>query len=634
MPKGTIRRTVKLLLATCIVSLLLTGCSKALAVYNEKRDSDFKKVKSVNGLIFEVPEEYLEEATSVKDLASIEDVKKDKSYYMDTLSDVYMLFNFEEYIIFASSNVEDIDLEEVEDLDDLQDMLDDSDSDDFKIGKKYVRSTNKDGVIKMIVDASADLEFIEGVDNEFHGKIVLIQDDDIASMLFVGVTEDEAGKKANKMIDYVAKSVVADEYDPSLEDKFDTGAEDDIEVSETPAEEEQPEPTTAPSVAPETDQTSTGSGTLSNDLYSFQIEIEGEVYQLPMKYSDFVSRGWISEEDDTQTLAPNEYMMGCTFTKGDMEISAEIINMGVNVEPYSNCLIGGLCVEEYYDAPTISASLPGGITYGVSSKEDIIAAYGDPTDLYESEYSISLTYEYASYQEIEIGINPETKVVDSIDVRNFVLPEGALQNVEINTEVPDIVKQYKAPSSLGDDFTKFIVEFDGALYQLPAPYSEFEKNGWKIVESESDANVVAKDSGWITLIKNNQSFRAMVYNYADYATTVENCFVTEVEADVNYMNVPLTVQKGITIGMSKKDLEKALSGTTFETYDGSSYISYSIAGPDSILDCVEILINKETNKVYKIEVSNRPASDKLFKQKNAYNNIICITPLYNGQELC
>ena len=48
---------------------------------------------------------------------------------------------------------------------------------------------------------------------------------------------------------------------------------------------------------------------LSDDLYSFQLEYDGVVYQLPMAYADLTAQGWeLSEYDDPeQMIGSNSY---------------------------------------------------------------------------------------------------------------------------------------------------------------------------------------------------------------------------------------------------------------------------------------------------------------------------------------
>lgn len=141
---------------------------------------------------------------------------------------------------------------------------------------------------------------------------------------------------------------------------------------------------------------------------------------------------------------------------------------------------------------------------------------------------------------------------------------------------------------------------------MPAPVSEFEKNGWTVKEDQSDMTVKGKDFGWVALMKNNQELRVIAQNYGANATTIRNCFVTSVKGDDNSTNMPITVQKGITRGMAKAELEKALEGVTYKFEESDMFEYYTIEGPESSLDRVEILVRKDTSVVQAIEVSNAP----------------------------
>lgn len=357
------------------------------------------------------------------------------------------------------------------------------------------------------------------------------------------------------------------------------------------------------------------SSELSDDPYSFQISVGGEIYQLPMTFEQLVSYGWEYDGDVTQTLDPNQYTFSDVFKKGDAKIYAKICNFGADVMAIDKCTVGSLT----FDSMTVEDNqlgifLPGGIEFLKSTKEDIVAAYGEPTDTYESDSLITLTYTYDYHQEIKLNISVEKNVLDLIDIENLVpMEDSAAEDTAVSDEVPEIISQYTAPTALGDDFTKFIVELDGDLYQIPAPVAEFEKNGWKIIEDSSDSVIKAKDFGWITLTKNNQKMRTSVQNYAPNATTINNTFVTKVVASDNEAKLPIKVQKGIERGMKQADVEKALSGVSYEEDESETFLYYEIAGPNSSLDAVTILVNKETGVVGKIEVSNQPKSDELFK---------------------
>ena len=590
-------------LITVVMCASLVGCfAGTKSVFNEDRNrDDYKKITSVNGMKFEVPKVYLEDAESILEVGSIEDAKSDETYYSDTIPDTYMLFNYDEFFIFANSNIEDLDLEDIENTEDLQDSLDDSDNDDFELGKNFIK-VEEDGVTKVIVDSSANLELTDDLSETFVGKIAFVQEDDICSVLFMGILEDSDNKDAQKMIGYVTKSLVSDDYEEvSYGDTVEAQpAEetDDANISTQDPQEPEATPTTNNSV-----------NTLSSDIYSFQVQLDNDVYQFPMTFDQFVSYGWVYDGDDTQTIKPDQYSGVEVFKKGGFTLYASIVNFGMNVEPYKNCLIGGISIDEFQAKDqNVTITLPGGIVFG--------KAYGDATDVYDGDMYSKLTYSLGSYQQVEIQISKETKVVSSIDIENLSEPEeAAAQDTSVSSEVPAIVTQYKAPTSLGNDFMKFIVEYDGDLYKLPAPVSEFEKNGWKIVAADSDSTVKAGDFGWVTLMKNNQQLRVIAENYADTATTINNCFLTNIKASELTTNVPMTVQKGIKIGMSKKNLEKALSGVKYEKNDEDStmFTYYEIVSPERGTDCITITLRNETSTIEGIDVSYSPKQEDLYK---------------------
>lgn len=355
----------------------------------------------------------------------------------------------------------------------------------------------------------------------------------------------------------------------------------------------------------------TGAQALSDDIYSFQAEIDGEVYQFPMPYGEFTAKGWTYDGDAAQTMEPEQYTTAETFKKDSSKLYATIFNLGMNTVPFSECQIGGFSVDSYMMKDSaFSVKLPKGIEFGVSTLEDVKAAYGEPSREYDGEMYTALTYEYETYQDVEIQVDKETKVVSKIDMRNMIETaseeEKAQAETAVSDEVTEEVKSYQAPTELGDDLTKFIVEYDGALYQMPAPVSEFEKNGWTVKEDQSDMTVKGKDSGWVSLMKNNQELRVMARNYGDNATTIRNCFVTTVKGDDNSTDMPITVQKGITRGMTKADLEKALEGVTYEFEESDMFEYYTVEGPESSLDSVQILVRKDTSVVQAIEVSYMP----------------------------
>ncbi len=352
--------------------------------------------------------------------------------------------------------------------------------------------------------------------------------------------------------------------------------------------------------------------TLSDDIYSFQLVLDGELYAFPMPFADFTAMGWEYDGDaDAAVMAPYEYTVVERFTKGDLEIYATMANMGINTAPFSACSVVGISVDPYQfeDAPDTEIVFPGGLAYGAATAEDIQDAYGTPSDVYEGDLYTKLTYEYDYYRDWEFYIYKESGTLDEFEVTNIMPDEEAnAAAAELVTDEPtEEVLAYEAPGELGDDPMSFVVEYAGDLYRLPAPVSAFLENGWTLKEVQSDAVVCGGDYGWVTLMKDNQELSASMQNYSPDAAAIVNCFVTSVESDDMGADLPLNLPGGIARDMTEGDLLSALEGMGYETDNDSDYFTYyKLQDPDGLWDYVKIRVSKETGTVTSIEVSHEP----------------------------
>ena len=371
---------------------------------------------------------------------------------------------------------------------------------------------------------------------------------------------------------------------------------------------------TALTTGTETESTSESSNStseLSDDIYSFQIKINSDIYSFPMSFDDLISMGWEYIDDDSAELAPNNYSPTERFKLGDLEAYVTMINLGINTEPISDCTVAGISIDSFQmaDVTDVAIELPGGIQYGVSTLDDITAAYGTPSDTYEGDLYTKVSYEKDYYQDVELYVDSETGFLNEISLENMSAEEDAGSDAaaDLSDEPTPEVLAYQAPSELGDDFTSFIVEYAGDLYQLPAPLSEFVKNGWTIDTSQSASYVAGKSYDWVYMSKDNQNYHTIVRNYSPDAAVIENCFVTDVEGNVNSTNLPITVQKGLTLGLTEAEVVSALEGVDYELEDESeTFHYYNIKSPESSLDYVQIVINTEDDSVIAINVTNTP----------------------------
>lgn len=349
---------------------------------------------------------------------------------------------------------------------------------------------------------------------------------------------------------------------------------DDVEIEEEIEEvEEEEEETTKPSGTVNTPSE------LSDDIYSFQVSIDGTVYQFPMWASDFAALGWEFDGTPDGTLASYEYTVAETWVKDGVEVYTNLANLTMNTLTYEDAMVAGIEFDKWnMEDCDWEIILPKGVQYGVSTRDDIIAAWGEPTSEYDGSMYYNMTYEYDSYQEIDLYVYKDTGVLQEIEIRNMIELEGGDNTVD--PTVPEAVKNYQAPTELGDDLYVYNIEIEGNLYTLPFPVSALLDNGFTIKESGSDMEIGAGSYGWVELVYNNQSFSCIVDNYADYATIAENCFITSFESDEYFSNFDVTIPGGLKRGDSEKTLLDVIKNFNYEVETSGDYTYYSIYKPD------------------------------------------------------
>ncbi|MDE6626861.1 MAG: hypothetical protein K2K56_10910 [Lachnospiraceae bacterium] len=196
--------------------------------------------------------------------------------------------------------------------------------------------------------------------------------------------------------------------------------EDTEEITEDVSEEQDTEASAVTEDTAKEEAVTQDSGELSDDLFSYQISINGEIYQVPMDMETLVERGWELEED-MEELDAYTYYPFCTFCNGDCEIQVNMLNEADSPKPYRECRAVGISVCLYYnDKGGMTFILPKGIQSGVSTVEDMKAAYGEPTNLSEYEEEEMAIADY----EIEWG----KKVI------SFTFVENKLNQIDIKNE--------------------------------------------------------------------------------------------------------------------------------------------------------------------------------------------------------
>ena len=367
----------------------------------------------------------------------------------------------------------------------------------------------------------------------------------------------------------------------------------------------------------ETENTDTGTttpqdnpdvGVPAGDPFRSQIQIGDDVYQFPMTFEQFLSFGWEFEEDITGILDSNDIDFG-TGTSSDLDADILFKNFDINQRPMNECYVIGISLSDYQVTNNnVKILLPSGITFGTSTLEDVKATYGEPSNEYSYDDTSETLFYYDETYNISLSLGfdaPDFNLV-YVDISNHIVPEDFKPSA-VSTETPAIVDDYQEPTKINDDFGDWTFEYGGAFYTLPAPVSEFVKNGWTIDSEDAEKNISGNGYDIISLSLDNQKLSVSIENYSANATSVSNCFVMNVSADNSRIKIPLTIARGITVGMSEEELLAKISDVEYTTDEIGTTLYYGIEPVKGSYDEYMIAVDTETGLISSIQLSYRPS---------------------------
>ncbi len=341
---------------------------------------------------------------------------------------------------------------------------------------------------------------------------------------------------------------------------------------------------------------------LGDNIYSYSIEIDGQVLTFPMMASDLRALGYECKDDETHKFSATSFGL-TTYVKDERYFNFYTMNFDVNAAEIKDCAIVGIVVDDF-SAREKKVVLPGGITMGESTMEEARALYGTPSDTYESDTFPYDRYVENSHNYVKIMYNHEKgDVVKEFTIQNFEVPANFKVSAIDTESVPEIVSLYNAPTQISDNLYDYTFEYAGDLYTFPAPVSAFIDNGWTIKEDKTQEIIEGSGSGKLTLTRDNQQFWTYVRNYDLNATPVENTFIVQIEANVNNTNVSCAIGNNIYIGADESAVEN-LEGYTVEKEESNSYNGYTIS--DERSRTYHYYIVCKAGKVTGIEVKYDP----------------------------
>lgn len=345
------------------------------------------------------------------------------------------------------------------------------------------------------------------------------------------------------------------------------------DTSETTTEEASEEPSVSGYVWPEE---------ISDDWKDYMININGTIYQFPMPYSEWESKGWQSDDGDI-SIASGDYEY-VYHSDGKVELIAICANFGINEASVSESYVTGISFDSRYDEydADLKMEIAGGLKLFEASEDSIKTQLGAPDYRYDGDDYISLTYYGDDYID---GVDLELRngVLSSITMINTQIPEGASVDVsDIDTAPPAINSLYDAPEGSSTDRFDHIITLDGVNYQLPVPVSELTANGWTL-DSSTDEYMLSGASCYTEMQKNGNKITVTLNNYTNNAILPVNAYITEIGAELDYCSLEVVFPGGIKLGGSALEFENAYSdlGEDYSRDEYSSFISYYIGIYDS-----------------------------------------------------
>ncbi len=231
---------------------------------------------------------------------------------------------------------------------------------------------------------------------------------------------------------------------------------------------------------------------LSDDLFSYQVTIDGHLYSLPCPVSEFYENGWkLYESYNRYEIKPGDPKIIFNLEKTDgseFSLGMELYNPTAEIIKPSECLAVGV----YFDAcEEYDVILPGGFAFDSSiSYDDIMNQYGQPELIFDEDSYIARYYIQTYYNEIGFSANlDESGNTESIHAHmiNRIIEND--QSILDRTKIPKV--------DIANGLESCQVYLEGNLYTLPMTFGEFTSHGWKVKENSYTSYVKDDKELWI-----------------------------------------------------------------------------------------------------------------------------------------
>ncbi|MCL2828452.1 MAG: DUF4366 domain-containing protein [Oscillospiraceae bacterium] len=182
---------------------------------------------------------------------------------------------------------------------------------------------------------------------------------------------------------------------------------------------------------------------LSDDLNSFIVKIDGDLYRLPAPMEAFVENGWYFS-DPGMHIGPTARGSGIGITRGDALIRTRLRNYDEEIRPLAHTFVVSVDLDFSNPDNSFSIELPGGITED-STMEEVIAVLGQPVDI--EEYRGRRTYYFGQeYAGIAFTVHMRTEEIQEIVIthcsedRDDTIMYGPAPAEDTETYYPEVLE--------------------------------------------------------------------------------------------------------------------------------------------------------------------------------------------------
>ncbi|WP_022760383.1 hypothetical protein [Butyrivibrio sp. AD3002] len=441
--------------------------------------------------------------------------------------------------------------------------------------------------------------------------------------------KNSSGSDADQRIEAAAEESETSEFafdeEGTTEEVTDEDAADEAAVEEIPGLQMIEEPNAEDFLSEDTDsyteedytQAGSAAEAVPENIYNlYTVQLGDDTYHIPAKLTDFLEKGWtLPDEKTAQEVLANREMASVELYSPDGSnnyLDVDVTNFDVNSQALRDCYVSKISLDDYVTEKTgiEFKSYNGDLVVGKSTRDDIIAAAGEPSDVIDSAGHISLFYE--GIAETYLGSEviyylDENDVLDYVVVRSDNAPEDFVAT-EISDEAPAYLDQYVAPTSLGNDPFSGNYKLDGVLYNLPTPFYEITNNGWDY-PGNPDEIVEAGQMYSVRFDKGDRSLYATVYNPSEEATYLKYSMIISVSdprgLSANDLEFPGGLSGSITEGQLLTYLDK--NGITNYDYNkgpGCYHIYFDQTGNDRSMANDWYQIFADGNEIIDIEMQN------------------------------